>query len=271
MLWSREHSASPTLAKEISLRRIGLQGSAWLRGLSAAGASCLRSPHRRAVGTPSPLGPARRWWTVPGAVTDASPRLPGSGRCLGSHGALGARAPPAAPATARAFNRSGEGAHLPALSAPGLKTGAGRGGDTGNPGEGRKGTGEAPGGDKQSSRRERRGGEGTRSRRGIGKPWSRVWREQRKSRHNRQERGRGSSGRGRREVTQKALERGAQGAGVLGGGVGGAPSPRGLPRPVLERRDPWVLPAALGSPRPSGYLFLHLGLQICGKSHVHDF
>lgn len=98
-------------------------------------------------------------------MTDASPCLPGSGRRLGSHGALGARAPLAAPAISRAFNRSGEGAHLPARWAPGLKTGAGRGGDTGNPGEDGEGSGEAPGGDQQRSWRERREGEGMTSER----------------------------------------------------------------------------------------------------------
>ena len=46
----------------------------------------------------------------PAAVTDASLRLPGSGRRLGSHSAFGARAPPAAPAIRHAFNCSGEGA-----------------------------------------------------------------------------------------------------------------------------------------------------------------
>lgn len=68
----------------------------------------------------------------------------------------------------RARNRSGEGAHLPARSAPGLKTGGG-GEGTRETGGGGEGTGEAPGGDrgsqrgggdKESSRRERGGGTG---------------------------------------------------------------------------------------------------------------
>lgn len=69
------------------------------------------------LGTPSPFRPARQHWPsgiVPGTVAEVSPSLPGSSR-LGFHGAGGARVPLA------------ERAHLPAHSAPGLKTRAGRG------------------------------------------------------------------------------------------------------------------------------------------------
>lgn len=91
-LRSREESASPSHAQELAGRRRLAPGFRLVPAISAAGASCVPRPHPRAAGTPSPLGPARRRWSpgaVPGAVTDASPRLRGSGSRLGSHGALG--------------------------------------------------------------------------------------------------------------------------------------------------------------------------------------
>lgn len=59
-------------------------------------------------------------------MAEASQRLPGSGRRLGFHGAGGTRVPQPDGASSRSPSVL---TYLPARSAPGLKTGAGRGGE----------------------------------------------------------------------------------------------------------------------------------------------
>lgn len=87
-------------------------------------------PHRGA-GTPSPFGPWRRRrrprGIIPGTVAEASPRLPGPGGRLGSHGA-GGRAGGTLVPRPDGSGRLAQRAHLAARCAPGLKAGAGRGG-----------------------------------------------------------------------------------------------------------------------------------------------
>ena len=149
-----------------------------------------------------------------------------------------------APAVGRAFNRSGEGAPPPARSAPGLKTGAGRGGDTETrervgcaPEKLREGTSEGPGrlGDQAKER--------TRDARGA-RAWGRGTKE---TPARSPGAGARKLGRGRREVTRDA-RRGGHVVGTGGGGL----RPGVSPLPGLERRDPWLL-ALLASPRPSGF------------------
>lgn len=199
---------------------------------------------QRGPGDTSPLRLARlrRWppGTVRGAVTDVPPLVPGSGRRLGSHGDRGARSPPAALATRRRPDHSGEGAHLPVRGAPGLNTGARRAG-TRETGEG---AGRAQGKFREVDRGSR-GGEGSsrRSASGAGagaRPRDAGEEGTKDSQGGSPGPGARKPRRGRREVTREARARGHVGVSV--GRL-----------PLQERRGPWLPPAPLGPLRPSGF------------------
>lgn len=183
------------------------------------------------------------------------------------------------PRLGRASNRSGDGAHLPVRSAPGLKTGAGREGT----GETEEGAGRAREAERGRGRRKvqkgRRAGvpgglslERTLEARGRGV-------EGTKETQGRPGRGRGSLGSGRREGTREADACWGRGVVCFCGELTltgeGWPDPRPGVSPARCGRGgvPGFFPSLQGSPRPLGFWLLRerLGPRVSEGSHVRSF